>query len=68
LSMKLNADDCRELRDDLDELLEAVIELKHELDSDNEEIKPNGKRNRKKNRDFSHSNYKKSQINGRRHH
>jgi hypothetical protein len=66
--MKLNANDCRELRNDLDELLEAVIELKHELDSDNEEIKSNGKRNRKKNRDFGNSDYKKSQVNGRCNH
>ena len=50
--MRLNANDCRELRNDLDELLEAVRELKHELDRDNEEIESNGKRNRKKNCDF----------------
>ena len=66
--MRLNANDCRELRNDLDELLEAVRELKHELDRDNEEIKSNGKRNRKKNRDFGNSDYKKSQVNGRRNH
>lgn len=65
--MRLSANDCRELRNDLDELLEAVIELKHELDSDNEEIKSNGKRNRKKNRDFGNSDYKKSQVNDCRH-
>ena len=65
--MKLNANDCRELRNDLDELLEAVRELKHELDRDNEEIESNGKRNRKKNCDFGDGDYKKSQVNGRRH-
>ena len=65
--MRLNANDCRELRNDLDELLEAVRELKHELGSDNEEIKSNGKRNHKKNRDFGNGDYKKSQANGHRH-
>ena len=65
--MRLNAADCRELRGDLNELLEAVRELKHELDGDNEAVKPSGKRNRKKSRDFGHSNYKKGQANGRRH-
>ena len=66
--MKLNANDCRELRNDLDELLEAVRELKHELGSDNEEIKSNGKRNRKKNCDLGNSDYKKSQVNDCRNH
>ena len=65
--MRLNANDCRELRNDLDELLEAVRELKHELDRDNEEIESNGKRNRKKSRNNGVGDYKKSQFNGRCH-
>jgi len=66
--MKLNADDCRELRDDLDELLEAVRELKHELGSDNEEIESGNRRDHKKSRNNGVGNYKKGQVNGRRHH
>ena len=47
--MKLSADDCRELRGDLDELLEAVRELQHELGSDNEEVQSERrKRDRRK--------------------
>ena len=62
--MKLSADDCRELRGDLDELLEAVRELQHELGSDNEEIKSDKVRNRKKGRQRGRGNYKKNQANG----
>ena len=62
--MKLSADDCRELRGDLDELLEAVRELQHELGSDNDEIKADKERNRKKGRQRGRGNYKKNQANG----
>ena len=62
--MKLSADDCRELRGDLDELLEAVRELQLELGSDNEEIKSDKERNRKKGRQRGRGNYKKNQANG----
>ena len=62
--MKLNADDCRELRGDLDELLEAVRELQHELGNDNEEIKSDKERNRKKGRQRGRGNHKKNQANG----
>ena len=65
--MRLNAADCRELSGVLDELLEAVRELKHELDRDNEAVGSSGKRNRKKSRNLGHGNYKKGQVNGRRH-
>jgi len=55
--MRLNAADCKELSNDLDELLDAVRELKHELDSDNEEVKSGNYRN-----------HKKGKANSRRHH
>jgi Sec-independent protein translocase protein TatA len=66
--MRLNANDCRELRNDLDELLEAVRELKHELGSDNEEIESNGKRNRKKKHNSGVAYNKKNKANNRRNH
>ena len=62
--MKLNA--AKVLRDDLDELLDAVRELKHELGSDNEEVKSSGKRNHKKGRGNGVGYYKKGQANNHR--
>ena len=66
--MKLNAAECKGLRDDLDELLDAVRELKHELDSDNEKVKSGDKRNRKKSRVNGVGYYKKGQANDYRDH
>ena len=66
--MKLNANDCRELRNDLDELLEAVRELKHELGRDNQEIESGNKRNRKKSRNNGVAYNKKNKANNRRNH
>ena len=64
--MKLNAAECKGLRDDLDELLDAVRELKHELDSDNEEVKSSSKRNHKKGRGNGVGYYRKGQANNHR--
>jgi hypothetical protein len=66
--MRLNAADCKELSNDLDELLDAVRELKHELDSDNEEVKSGNYRNHKKKRNNGVGNHKKGKANSRRHH
>jgi hypothetical protein len=66
--MRLNAAECKGLRDDLDELLDAVRELKHELGSDNEEVKSGGKRNHKKSRVNGVGYYKKGQVNDHRNH
>ena len=44
--MKLSVGDKNELQDNLDELLGAVRELKHELDRDNQEIESGNKRKR----------------------
>ena len=66
--MKLNAAECKGLRDDLDELLDAVRELKHELDSDNEKVKSGGKRNHKKSRVNGVGYYKKGQASDCRNH
>ena len=66
--MRLNAADCKDLRDDLDELLEAVRELKHELGSDNKEVKSGNRRNHKKSRNNGVGNHKKGKANSHRHH
>jgi hypothetical protein len=66
--MRLNANECKGLRDDLDELLDAVRELKHELGSDNEEVKSGGKCNHKKSRGNGVGYYKKGQVNDHRDH
>jgi len=66
--MKLNANECKGLRDDLDELLDAVRELKHELGSDNEKVKSGSKRNHKKSRVNGVGYYKKGQANDCRNH
>jgi len=66
--MKLSGADRDELRDDLDELLDAVRELRHELGSDNKEVESGGKCNRKKSRNNGGGHYKKGQANSRRNH
>ena len=66
--MKLSVGDRDELRDNLDELLDAVRELKHELGSDNEEVKSGGKCNHKKSRVNGVGYYKKGQVNDHRDH
>ncbi|MAH46133.1 hypothetical protein CMI37_09890 [Candidatus Pacearchaeota archaeon] len=64
--MKLSAADRDELHDDLDELIDAVRELKHELGNDNEEIKPSGGRHHKKSRNNGGGYNKKNKANNRR--
>jgi hypothetical protein len=66
--MKLNAGDRDELQDNLDELLGAVRELKHELDRDNQEIESGNKRNRKKKHNSGVAYNKKNKANNRRNH
>ena len=66
--MRLNAADCKELSNDLDELLDAVRELKHELDRDNQEIESGNKRNRKKSHNNGVAHNKKNKTNNRRNH
>ena len=66
--MKLNAAECKGLRDDLDELLDAVRELKHELGNNNEEVKSCGDRHHKKSRNNDVDHNKKNKANNRRNH
>jgi len=66
--MKLSVDDRDELQDNLDELLGAVRELKHELDRDNQEIESGNKRNRKKKHNNGVAYNKKNKANNRRNH
>ena len=65
--MKLSVGDKNELQDNLDELLGAVRELKHELGRDNQEIESGNKRNRKKSYNGVAHN-KKNKANNRRNH
>ena len=66
--MKLNAAECKGLRDDLDEVLDAVRELKHELGNNNEEVKSSGDRHHKKSRNNDVDHNKKNKANNRRNH
>tara|TARA_R110000824_G_scaffold130711_3_gene292666 strand:- start:1038 stop:1238 length:201 start_codon:yes stop_codon:yes gene_type:complete len=66
--MKLSVGDRDELQDNLDELLGAVRELKHELGNNNEEVKPSGGRHHKKSRNNGVDYNKKSKANNRRNH
>ena len=66
--MKLSVGDRDELQDNLDELLGAVRELKHELDRDNQEIESGNKRNRKKSHNNGVAHNKKNKTNNRRNH
>jgi len=66
--MKLSAGDRDELQDSVNELLGAVRELKHELDNNNEEVKPSGGRHHKKSRNNGVGNHKKGKANSHRHH
>jgi len=66
LSTKLSAGDRDELQDSVNELLGAVRELKHELDNNNEEVKPSGGRHHKKSRNNGVGYNKKSKANNRR--
>ena len=64
--MRLSAGDRDELQDNLDELLSAVRELKHELVNNNEEVKPSRGRHHKNNRNNGDSYNKKNKANNRR--
>jgi len=66
--MKLSVGDRDELQDNLDELLGAVRELKHELGRDNQEIESGNKRNRKKKHNSGVAYNKKNKANNRRNH
>ena len=66
--MKLSVGDRDELQDNLDELLGAVRELKHELGRDNQEIKSGGGRHHKKSRNNGVDYNKKNKANNRRNH
>ena len=66
--MKLSVGDRDELQDNLDELLGAVRELKHELGNNNEEVKPSGGRHHKKSRNNGVDYNKKNKANNRRNH
>jgi hypothetical protein len=64
--MKLSAGDRDGLQDSVNELLDVVRELKHELDNDNEEIKSSGGRHHKKNYNNGGGYNKKNKANNRR--
>ena len=66
--MKLSVGDKNELQDNLDELLGAVRELKHELGRDNQEIKSGNKHNRKKSSSNDVAHNKKDKAVNRRNH
>jgi hypothetical protein len=66
--MKLSVGDRDELQDNLDELLGAVRELKHELGRDNQEIESSGGRHHKKSRNNGVGYNKKNKANNRRNH
>jgi len=64
--MRLSAGDRDELQDNLDELLSAVRELRHELVNDNEEVRPSRGRHHKNNRNNGGNYNKKNKANNRR--
>ena len=62
----MSVGDRDELQENLDELLGAVRELKHELGNNNEEVKPSGGRHHKKSHNNGVGYNKKNKANNRR--